>query len=332
MNENKIIYKVSVVLPTYNRLARLKQVLSGFEQQTYSLSDFEVVIVSDGSSDGTNEFLETIDTPLHLTFVAQPNQGVSVTRNRGIEEAAGELILFIDDDVVPAPQLIAEHLQVYDNNKGDIVVLGPMLTPLDTKLSSWTQWEQDMLVKQYDAMLNGDWEPTARQFYTGNSSVARRILVECGGFDPAFRRAEDVELAYRLSERGVRFLFQESAIGYHYVERSFDSWMATPYAYGRNDVLFTVEKGQEWLLPTVMREYRTRHPFVKGLVWLCLDRPFLSKISITLLKWIAKLIPPLSRMAYSGIFNLRYYQGSADELNGRYNFYNTLAQTEMENK
>ncbi len=329
MNKNQS-YKVSVVLPTYNRLDRLKHVLAGFEQQTYPLAKFEVVVVSDGSSDGTNAFLETFDTPLNLTFIAQENQGVSVTRNRGIEEAAGDIILFVDDDVVPVSELIAEHMQVHDNNDGDIVVLGTMLTPLDVKLSPWTQWEQDMLVKQYTALSSGEWEPSERQFYTGNSSLARRILTKCGGFDPTFRRAEDVELAYRLADCGVRFMFRESAIGYHYVVRSFESWISTPYTYGRNDVIFTVEKGQDWLVPTVMREYKTRHPFVRGVTWLCLDIPFLSKISITLLKWTALSIPPLSRVAYSGIFNLRYYQGMADELGGRSVFYKTLAQTEDE--
>ena len=187
-----------------------------------------------------------------------------------------------------------------------------------------------MLLKQYAAMANGDWEPTARQFYTGNSSLARRLVVDCGGFDSTFRRAEDVEFAYRLNTRNVRFLFHAPAVGYHYVERSFESWMETPYAYGRNNVLFAVEKGQDWLLPTVFREYKTHHPFIKLMVWLCLDRPFLSKISITSLKWVARFMPSLSRMAYSGIFKLRYYQGMADEINGRFAFYKAKAQVDAD--
>ncbi|MCP4427755.1 MAG: glycosyltransferase family 2 protein [Chloroflexi bacterium] len=316
--------RVSVILPTYNRLPQLKQVLNGLEKQTYPLSKFEVVVVSDGSGDGTNEFLQMADTPLQLVSVMQVNQGVAVARNEGVAHAQGDLVLFIDDDVVPTPQLIVEHLRLHDANTDDIVVLGPMLTPLDSTLSPWTQWEQDMLVKQYEAMTAGEWEPTARQFYTGNSSLARRLILDCGGFDPAFRRAEDVELAYRLDDRGIRFLFNERAVGYHYVARSFGSWMATPYAYGRNDVIFSVQKGQDWLLPTIFREYETRHKFIKALVWLCLDRPLLSKMLIMMLRVATWLAPSLSRMAFSGIFNLRYYQGMADELNGRSAFYEAL--------
>jgi len=65
----------------------------------------------------------------------------------------------------------------------------------------WVRWEQEMLMKQYKALLRKDWPATARQFYTGNASVRRSHIVAAGGFDEGFRRAEDVELAYRLDKR-----------------------------------------------------------------------------------------------------------------------------------
>ncbi len=138
-------------------------------------------------------------------------------------------------------------------------------------------------------------------------------------------------MAYRLEQLGVRFVFNDRAIGYHYVARSFDSWMATPYAYGRNDVIFTYQKGQDWLLPTVLQEYEERQALVRILTRLCLDRPRLSRISITAINWIARWaaslhLSNLPRIAYSGIFNLRYYQGVADELNGRPHFYQAVKQ------
>ena len=74
-----------------------------------------------------------------------------------------------------------------------MVVIGPMLNPLNYKMSPWVRWEQDQLAKQYHAMNMGSWEPTARQFYTGNTSLERTWLIDSGGFDPSFRHAEDVE-------------------------------------------------------------------------------------------------------------------------------------------
>ena len=326
--------KISVIVPTYNRLARLKRVLAGLEQQTYPLTQFEVVVVSDGASDGTNDYLQKLvnenRTPLNLRPVLQPNQGVAAARNNGIKHAQGDYVLFVDDDVVPEPQLIAEHLNWHDKYGADAVVLGPMLTPPQFNMHPWVLWEQAMLEKQYQAMLAKEWDPTARQFYTGNTSLARYHIVEAGGFDASFRRAEDVELAYRLSDRGLRFVFNYQAVGYHYAERSFPSWIAIPYAYGRNDVIFTYDKGQSWLLPTIWKEFHGRHALVRGLTALCLDRPVLGKTAVFALKQAAAIAHKfgqerLAGMAYSGIFNLRHYQGIADELGGRDLFYAGVA-------
>ncbi|HFC11297.1 MAG TPA: glycosyltransferase family 2 protein [Anaerolineae bacterium] len=316
--------KLSIVLPTYNRLDQLKQVLAGLEVQTFPLDQFEVVVVSDGSPDDTDAYLRQVATPLQLNPVFQVNQGVAVARNRGIREARADVILFIDDDVVPTPTLLEQHLNTHSAE--NIVVLGPMLSPPDFVMKPWVDWEQKMLMKQYEDMLEGKWQPTARQFYTGNTSVRREHLIAAGGFDPAFRRAEDVELAYRLDGMGLEFVFNYDAVGYHYAERSFQSWLAIPYAYGRNDVIFCQEKGQSWLLPTIWREYQGRHQLIRLLTQLCLDREMPSKVALNVMRGFAALghktnIMALPRIAYSGIFNLRHYQGVADQLGGREQFF-----------
>lgn len=322
--------KVSVVIPTYNRLYRLQQVLAQLAQQTYSLDEFEVIVISDGSSDGTHEALAQFQPPYRFSLLIQANQGPAAARNNGIGRATGEYVLFIDDDVVPTPQLIAEHMAVHAHAGANAIVLGPMLTPGDFRLSPWVRWEQAMLVKQYSSMKNGHWAPTARQFYTGNTSLARAHLVASGGFDPAFRRAEDVELAYRLSQNGLEFIFQATAIGYHYAERSFRSWMETPYAYGRNDVIFSRDKQQPWLLPAVFAEFQKRNPLIRLLVRICLDRHSLSRSTVASLKLIGLQSDRLGaerlvEMTHSGIFNLRYYQGIADELGGRKRFFTQVS-------
>ena len=314
--------ELSVVIPTYNRLSRLEQVLTSLEKQTYPIDNWQVLVVSDGSTDGTNEYLHALDKPYDLHYIFQPNQGVAAARNNGIAHSEGRIILFIDDDVVPSPQLLAEHMRYHEHFGGNAVVIGPMLNPLDYKMSPWVRWEQDRLARQYHEMNTRRWEPTARQFYTGNTSLARIHLVESGGFDTQFKRAEDVELAYRLSAQGVRFLFNPQAIGHHYAARNFQSWLATAYAYGRNDVVFACQKGQDWLLGTIFEEFYTRHPLIRGLIKVCLDRPFWSSVTELTLTEIVKAgtrwdLSKLSNLACSGLFNLRYYQGVADGLSGR---------------
>lgn len=322
---------LSVVLPTYNRLPQLLKVLAGLEVQSEPLSTFEVIVVSDGSTDGTDEFLRTYSTPLQLRLFCQTNGGAAAARNLGITMARGEIVLFLDDDVVPAPQLIAEHLATHRRHNGNVVVLGPMLTPQDFVFKPWVRWEQAMLYKQYADMTVGRWQPTARQFYTGNASLARRYLTAVGGFDTTFRRAEDVELAYRLANQGVTFSFNPQAVGYHYADRSFASWLQTPYHYGRNDVIFARDRNQPWLLSTVLEEFHQRHFFIKALTRLCLSRQRVSAAVIRGLQYMAAVshaagIARLSDHAYSGIFNLCYYQGMADELQGRQPFFHLTRQ------
>lgn len=313
---------VSIVIPTYNRLSRLKQVLSAIEQQTYPLSKIEVVVVSDGSTDGTDEYLRQANTSLNLRFVPQQNAGPAAARNNGFRSASGEYILFIDDDVIPAPNLVAAHMELLAGHH-DLVVLGPMINPPDFTFAPWVAWEQEMLEKQYAAMRRGDWPATARQFYTGNTSLARKILVDSGGFDERFRRAEDIELAYRIAKQGVTFTFTMNAVGYHYAERTFRSWLQIPYSYGRYEIIFSKE-GQSHILDFVYEQFDRRNRLTRLAVTTCLDRPQLSGIVQTIAGRIADLSHPLgsygrkiSRIAYSTIFNVRYYQGIADELGGR---------------
>jgi GT2 family glycosyltransferase len=324
------LFQISVIIPTYNRLDRLKRVLEALERQSYPFDQYEVIVVSDGSTDGTFQYLNELKTPLHLRAVQQTNLGAAAARNLGFRMARAELILFLDDDVVPTAQWIAEHVQAHTNHGPGCVVVGPMLTPPDSSLSPWVQWEQDKLEEQYEAMLSGRWEAGPRQFYTGNTSLERRYLLESGGFDPQFRRAEDVELAYRLMNWGLIFVFNPQAVGFHYAERTFDSWLRTPYAYGRNDVIFTEQKGQTWLLPQIFNEFYNRHVLVQALTKLSLDRrlfAWLLKNCLALAITTGQILRShvLSGRACSALFNLIYYQGVTDELGGRKRFEERLS-------
>ena len=309
---------VSVVMPTYNRVEQLRAALAGLAGQQGLGEPVEVIVVSDGSTDGTDEYLSSSAVPLPVVALRQPNAGPAAARNRGIDAARGELVLFVDDDTVADSDLVAAHLRRHSSPDDDLVVIGPMLTPADYAISPWVQWEQDMLTKQYDAMRDGVYEATARQFYTGNASIARRQVVEAGGFDPTFRRAEDVELAYRLADRGVRFTFDPTAVVHHYAERSFASWLGAAYAYGRNDVVFGRDHGRVWLLEAITREFQDRNVLVRGLTRACLPRHRLDTVASAGLARTARAFGRLGagRPLFSAVYNLAYYRGMADELGG----------------
>ncbi|MEP1125064.1 MAG: glycosyltransferase [Ilumatobacter sp.] len=312
---------VSVIVPTFNREDGIRRTLDGLSRQQLRNGSFETIVVSDGSTDGTNEYLTSESTPLPIVAIVQENSGPAAARNRGIEAARGELVVFLDDDVLPAVGLLQAHVDAHERADGRLVTIGPMLNPTDVELGRLVAWEQRMLYKQYDAMTSGELETSSRQFYTGNAAIARQHLVELGGFDESLRRAEDVELAYRLDDHGLNFEFLTEAISYHYASRSYRSWRANAYLYGRNDVLFGRDRDQDWMLPLIGHQFRSRHRLVRILTPIIVPRPALhrpfEKLGRGVSSFAGRLgLERVEQAILSVVYNLAYYEGVCDEVGG----------------
>ena len=180
--------------------------------------------------------------------------------------------MFLDDDIVATPDARRTSRSLARATANDLAVIGPMLSPPDVELSAPIRWEQAMLYKQYDAMARGEYKPAYRQFFTGNASVPRARVLAAGGFDTRYRRAEDVELAYRMHLDGVRFVFDADAAAFHYAERSFRAWLRNAHEYGVNDVIFARDHEEEGLLERTRREFAGRHRLVRWTTRACVDR------------------------------------------------------------
>lgn len=309
--------RLSIVLPTFNRRPRLVRVLAALDKQTVPPGTFEVVVVDDGSTDDTAEWLaKTAVNGYTLRHLRQDNAGPAKARNRGVAEAHGELILFIDDDVEPTPDLIAEHLATHA--EPDVVALGP-LASLDHYAQPWVAWEQAKLEAQYAAMLRGDYEPTFRQFWTGNASVAKRHILAAGGFDPTFLRAEDVELGRRLHERGLKFRFNPKARGLHHAERSLPAWEAMHRSYGALEVKIFGGMGEAQLLEVLAGNFSRIHPATRWLVTHCVGRDKRqAAATLALRTWLkvseSTQAPLAAEQVCGALANLNYWQASLSEL------------------
>jgi glycosyltransferase involved in cell wall biosynthesis len=310
--------RVSIVLPTYNRRARLERVLGGLDRQSVAPTEFEVVIVDDGSTDDTQAWLETGRKRAYaVQAVRQNNGGPARARNTGIAAAQGSLLLFLDDDVEPTPELVREHLASHDAEK-DVVVMGP-LASLEHYAQPWVAWEQAKVEAQYQAMLRGDWEPTFRQFWTGNASVEKAHVVAAGGFDPSFLRAEDVELGRRLHERGLRFRFNPNARGLHHAERSLDAWSNMHKAYGKLEVQIFGGLGEDFLVDILAGNLSRVHPLTRWLVGRCVAHPRRQAVATQLLKGFLNSASKTGITVGAGqacgvLANLIYWEASAEAL------------------
>ncbi len=233
---------LSVVIPTFNRRDSLKLTLDGLARQDYPAAQFEVLVISDGSTDGTDDFVRSYaaQAPYRLSLLTQENAGPARARNRGIEAAQGTIIVFVDDDVEPCPCFLTAHAGHHQSHE-NTVVIGP-LSPdpqMARREPPWIAWEHAMLQKQYVGWKTGFFtEVNPGNFYSGNGSVRRAQLLAVGGYDEAFTRQEDVELACRLERRfHPAFVFDPQADALHRPRRSYASWLAVPLAYGRLDVI-----------------------------------------------------------------------------------------------
>ncbi|HEX9097385.1 MAG TPA: glycosyltransferase [Candidatus Dormibacteraeota bacterium] len=263
--------RFSIVTPTHRRTQSLLRMLDALATQDYPFDSFEAIVVADGGNDDILHALGRRQYPYRLRAFSQRQSGPAAARNRGLAEAAEPFVLFIDDDVLPAPSLVRQHAEAH--RVPDVVVIGPLLAATAARPSPWTAWEWATLNQQYRAMLAGEWEPTPRQFYTGNASVRLDHVRAVGGFNTQFRRGEDVELAWRLHKRGLRFVFNPLAEGEHLAERSFEAWLKAAHEYGRTDVMLErIRTGgdlPDWVRP----EFQYRHPYTKLLTRAVLSQP-----------------------------------------------------------
>lgn len=312
--------RVTVVVPTYNRRASLARLLASLERQTYPRDRFDVVVVDDGSSDGTVDWLRTVTTPFSLRVIEQSHGGPSKARNRGVAEAGGEIVLFLDDDVSAAPDLIAQHIAARAGQEATVVI-GPMSPPEGWARPAWVRWAEDTLQQQYRAMEAGEYACSPRQFYTANASVPRRSFLEVGGFDVEYKRNEDVELAYRLRDIGVGFVFNIKADILHYAGHSFEGWQRATYQYGRYDVMQSRDKGGQafWL---ACREFHTRHRLNRLAARVCTGRRPLYAGAVAGLGAVVRGADRVgaggvAKLALSALFSVLYWQGAQDELGPR---------------
>ena len=211
--------EMSVVIPTYRRPTLLRRCLEALAEQDLPAEQFEVVVVDDGSADATAEVLAQVSG--NVVPLTQPaNAGPAAARNRGIRTATGRLVLFLDDDVVAAPDLLSTHLALHSSAVDPLLgILGRVDWHPSIEPTSFMRWlDRSGLQFAYDTWLSeGAVDPPYAAFYTANLSVPRELLLDEGGFDERFPYAafEDMELAFRLTKRGFHLDYRAQARAFH---------------------------------------------------------------------------------------------------------------------
>ncbi|HEX2095585.1 MAG TPA: glycosyltransferase [Longimicrobiaceae bacterium] len=233
-------WRASVVVPTYNQREALEITLRSFEHQAEAGGAWEVVVVDDGSTDGTDRAVEAYRAPYPLQYLRRPHAGRAAARNAGVERSRGEVVIFCDGDRPVGNRFVREHLRRHQGGERMVVVGGvwelyfsdlrarrdDLLADLPHDLRRHQRLaRQPAYTRAVYRMFDADGETRHAApwiaFFSGNASVGARMLRDAGGFDPGFVEwgFEHFELGYRLHAAGARFVHHPAARNYHLAHR-----------------------------------------------------------------------------------------------------------------
>jgi glycosyltransferase involved in cell wall biosynthesis len=204
---------LSVVIPSYNRAPVLARCLDALAEQDPPAD--EVVVVDDGSTDATPEVLAGRGW---VRSVRRPNGGRAAAKNSGVDAALGDIVLFLDDDVIATPGLVGRHVEHHRRHpEPNEALLGLVTWSPEVDVTRHMHWlEHGGPLFHYDD-IDDPGDVSWRMLYTANVSLKRDFLEP---FDRTLPIFEDSELSYRLRQRGLRLRFDRAAVGHHLREET----------------------------------------------------------------------------------------------------------------
>ena len=220
--------EIAVVMPTLGRPALVARVLDRLDRQTVPPEALQLVLVADAQERG----LAALDRvaagrPYEVLRLQAARPGASAARNAGWRAASAPLVLFLDDDVLPEPQLVGEHLAWHRREPAEAVgVLGRVRWADELEVTPFMRWLEHGIQFDYEAIdgVQAGWG----RFYTANASVKRQLLERLGGFDEVELPFgyEDLDLALRAHHAcGFRLLYNRAAAAEHLHEMDMALWL-----------------------------------------------------------------------------------------------------------
>lgn len=232
---------ISVIIPTFNKRDILLRTLNSLWQQDLSTDDFEILVVDDGSTDGTQEVLRELSAPCSLRYYYQQHKGQMAAINLGIRRARGEFILLTCADMIAAKDLLKEHIRIHRRfAKTEVAVVGRILYHPELNITPFMKYLRRACDRHFalDRIKNKD--SVAPDFFLiSNASAKRHVLIDVGPCDEDLGYdVQDTDLGYRLKLKGCRLIYNENALCYHYHATDLRSYCHRQRIAGRGTALF----------------------------------------------------------------------------------------------
>jgi GT2 family glycosyltransferase len=204
--------RASICIPTRNRARLLRETLESLDRQSVAVDRLQVIVGDDGSNDGTIDMLRGLQPAYELKWTRLHGQGSGAARNAAARLADHEVLIFLDDDQITTPDLVAAHLDVHQRDP-TVVVQGEY--PL---AAGWDQGGASLIFERSRRRSRGPANPTsdvAFRLWGANFSVRRVMWAQVGGFDERLPRSQDLEFGLRLADLGLSMVVESRALSHH---------------------------------------------------------------------------------------------------------------------
>jgi len=223
---------ISVIITTYNRKNELKDCLNSLTCQEYPKNQYEIIIVDDGSNDGTGELIKKLSKSHYLRYFYQKNKGWSSGRNLGIKQAKGTIVVFIDSDCLASPEWLRTVALSFKKAAKEVGGIGG---PTVTKF-----YKQNIVARVDQAILNyfiNKFKKGKEVLFlpTCNLSFKKEIFARIGNFDSDFDKeaGEDSEFCWRIIKNGYKLIYEPRMKVEHWQRNTFSSFLLQNFTYGR---------------------------------------------------------------------------------------------------
>jgi GT2 family glycosyltransferase len=223
--------KTSVIIPSYNPTLKLSETLDKLVPQTVFIDELIIIIDNENYSDYTKSLMEMFSSTLKLKIYSQPNSGRAAARNKGAEISTGDIIIFLDDDMLAEKDLIEKHIQ-YHNKSFDTIVSGNGYR--NPKYADYNfggfliQMEEGW---KRDTIGIGDITLQKFNFTACNMSLPKSVFIQLNGFDTRFSDGEDFDFGVRAIIKGIRIIYDTNLLAWHNDWPAIDTYIKRQNEY-----------------------------------------------------------------------------------------------------
>ena len=225
---------LSVIVPSYNRKEEIRDLLTSLTQQSLNTAYFQVIIVDDGSTDGTKDFVEHFKQQydLPVTLYTQDHQGPGAARNLGMQKATGDVFVFIDSDCTASPDWLQTIKYRFDQDPQVMAFGGrddaaldfpPLLLAINYSMTSFLT----------TGGMRGGKKKRLAKFYprSFNMGLHRDLYKQIGGFG-GLRHGQDIEFSNRIIKSGEKVIYIPESVVYHKRRTSLTKFFRQVFNWG----------------------------------------------------------------------------------------------------